>query len=63
MDIMDLRCVCACVCARAREMHSIGPGQGAAAGTCEYDNEPSGSTEGGEFLDQPNYHSKHATAY
>jgi hypothetical protein len=33
-------------------MDSSGSGQEQAAGCCEYGNEPSGSTKGGEFLVQ-----------
>jgi hypothetical protein len=30
----------------------LGSGQGLVAGSCEHDNETSGSIQGGEFLDQ-----------
>ena len=33
-------------------MDGVGSGQGHVAGTCEYDNELSGSIKCGEFLDQ-----------
>jgi hypothetical protein len=33
---------------------SSGSGQGLLAGSCENSNEPSGSIQGGEFLDQLN---------
>jgi len=33
-------------------LDAYGSGQGPLAGTCEHGNEPSGSIQGGEFLDQ-----------
>jgi hypothetical protein len=33
-------------------LDSPGPGLGPVAGSCEHDNETSGSIKGGEFLDQ-----------
>jgi hypothetical protein len=38
---------------RECELDSSGSGQGPMAGSCEHDNEPSGSIKGGEFLDHP----------